>query len=514
MGSVDAIPLHARLPVWLAAVCLRMPGIVAAGLVERSADGAPRAVACWPEDAQLPVPNDLVAHVFANGGSAWTSDDQGHCIVAHAYEVSERPRGVLVLRVRAGAGDHRRVCDLSAKIASRTWDATMLTPADVSLALAQGMAPPASPVEPVLDPKRAADVVRTVERVRLLDAVPPAPDVPLTPVKNQDTASAAASSMDTNADWAEVVALAAAPLAHADLDAAAFALAQALADRFACDRVSIGMLDGDAVRVLASAPALDFVAARALTQSIASALDECVAQGGVLLHPQNLDAPPRVIAAHAAHARAAGARCVLGVALPGAAMANEEEHVGALCLERLEGEPFRADEIERLQRVAHVLGPMLALHRAARPSRFKRFRSVVAARLAARGVPVGRSLGIVAGVLAAGVFALAFVPTEYRVGAPARVEGVVQRALAAPTDGFLKAVHVRPGDRVKADTPLAELARDDLLLSERKWSGDLAQAQAAYGAALAARDRAQIVIQLAKVEEASAQLALVQAQLA
>ena len=47
---------------------------------------------------------------------------------------------------------------------------------------------------------------------------------------------------------------------------------------------------------------------------------------------------------------------------------------------------------------------------------------------------------------------------ERVAAASARLEGAVQRVLSASEDGFLREVHVRPGDLVKAGQVLAELS--------------------------------------------------------
>jgi multidrug efflux pump subunit AcrA (membrane-fusion protein) len=118
-----------------------------------------------------------------------------------------------------------------------------------------------------------------------------------------------------------------------------------------------------------------------------------------------------------------------------------------------------------------------------------------------------------AGLAAVLLLALLLVPVQYRVGAQARVEGAVQRALVAPADGFLRQIHARPGDRVKADQVLAELAEEDLRLEHRKWESELTQHENAASAALARSDRAQYVINQSKADEARAQLDLVEGQL-
>jgi multidrug resistance efflux pump len=83
----------------------------------------------------------------------------------------------------------------------------------------------------------------------------------------------------------------------------------------------------------------------------------------------------------------------------------------------------------------------------------------------------------------------------------------------APSDGFLRQVYARPGDQVKADQVLAELAEDDLRLERRRWESELTQHENAASAALARTERAQFVINQAKADEARAQLELVDTQL-
>jgi len=125
--------------------------------------------------------------------------------------------------------------------------------------------------------------------------------------------------------------------------------------------------------------------------------------------------------------------------------------------------------------------------------------------------PSRRSLAVGAGV-AALLVALA-VPVPWRVSAPARLEGSVQRAVVAATDGFLQQANVRPGDRVKAGQVLAELASQDLLLERRRRESELRQHESAYRAAQAHADRAQMVTLQAKAAETQAMLSLVEAQL-
>jgi RND family efflux transporter MFP subunit len=89
----------------------------------------------------------------------------------------------------------------------------------------------------------------------------------------------------------------------------------------------------------------------------------------------------------------------------------------------------------------------------------------------------------------------------------------VQRVLAAPADGFVQQVHVRPGDSVRAGQPLLELADQDLLLERQRWQSQLAQHLDGLAAAQARADRAQLVQLQSKADEAQAQLDLVDERL-
>ena len=188
------------------------------------------------------------------------------------------------------------------------------------------------------------------------------------------------------------------------------------------------------------------------------------------------------------------------------------EIYGAITLER-SGAAFTEAEVSFCEHVASFLGPVLRLKRS-----YEQAWSVRCARAlrAARPYIVGRGhwaakLALWGSILA--VAASLTLPAPYRLSAPARLEGSIQRALVAPSDGFLRRAHVRPGDLVKADQLLAEFADQDLLLERRKWKSAVAQHENGYGAALARADRSQLMILRSKADEARAQLGLVEQQL-
>ena len=119
--------------------------------------------------------------------------------------------------------------------------------------------------------------------------------------------------------------------------------------------------------------------------------------------------------------------------------------------------------------------------------------------------------GLVA--LAMVVLVLAVLPMTVTIGAPARVEGAIERVIAAPVDGFIKSAAVRPGDSVVAGQIVAELIDRDLQLERSRYQAESTQHANALAAAMARSDRAEMMIHQARLAEARAQAGLIDQQL-
>jgi RND family efflux transporter MFP subunit len=109
---------------------------------------------------------------------------------------------------------------------------------------------------------------------------------------------------------------------------------------------------------------------------------------------------------------------------------------------------------------------------------------------------------------------LPFAQATYRIGTRATLEGVVVRTLAAPFDGYVEQARFRAGDAVKAGTEIATLDRRDLRLELIRTQGQVDQYREQYNDASARRDRAQMAIAQAQMEQAAAQAQLTQDNLA
>jgi multidrug resistance efflux pump len=289
-----------------------------------------------------------------------------------------------------------------------------------------------------------------------------------------------------------------AALSREGLDEAAGGLCAELCELLQCSRASLGMLHEGRLELAASSHPAELLdsqpAAAALRDAMHEALDQCRA----VAWPQAGDADWIVLAQR--QLAGAGAAC----SVP---LVHANELVGALTLERA-GRPFTAAELVLLDDISRLAGPLLELKRRLAMPWWRRSAQAVRARLAAPSRKM-----TAAGVAVLVLIALLAFPVPWRVSAPARLEGSVQRAVVAATDGFLQQANVRPGDRVTSGQVLAEMASQDLELERRRRESELRQHESAYRTAQARADRAQMVTLQSKAAESQAMLSLVEAQL-
>ena len=296
--------------------------------------------------------------------------------------------------------------------------------------------------------------------------------------------------------------------AHESFVEAATAFATELALMFSCERVSVGLSGRRHVKVEALSHATEFRANQGLLRDIGAAMEEAIWQGATLVYPLPEGAQPRVDRAHADLAQRHGSAWIATVPLVKAG-----RPCGAITLERGRSEAMGRADLALCENIAALLGPLLEVKRTVdRPWPAKLAGALGEALTPLLG-PGHVALKVGVGVALAVLVAAAFLPADYRVSAPARLEGEVQRVLAAPADGYLKHAHVRPGDRVKAGQLVAELADEDLKLEERKAESEVSQLENSLGTALVKQDRSEVAIMGAKLDQARSQLELIQGRL-
>lgn len=295
-------------------------------------------------------------------------------------------------------------------------------------------------------------------------------------------------------------------LSHARLREAATALASEIASARGCSRVSVGfVVNGFTALVAVSHGGNEGLGGRAFA-SLAAAMDEAVAQGASVRWPA--DGAPAIRLAHSRLATGSvGGAATVPIVYIG-------EAVGAVTCEWSACPPGFPLLVQELENLVSLAGPVLYLMHQREAPLGRRLADVLRRSGRRLRSPDGARTRIALALASLAVLALLALPVAHRVGGRAQIEGEQQRALVAPVDGFLKAAHARPGDRVKAGQLLVEMADQDLALQRRKWASDLGQQENAYASAVARADRAAMVIALARADEARAHLELVEAELA
>jgi multidrug resistance efflux pump len=93
------------------------------------------------------------------------------------------------------------------------------------------------------------------------------------------------------------------------------------------------------------------------------------------------------------------------------------------------------------------------------------------------------------------------------------LEGVVQRSISAPFNGYVMEAPARPGDVVRQGSMLCRLDDRELKLERLKWATQREQFLKQHSEATANHDRAQALINEAKIDQAEAQVSLLDEQL-
>jgi biotin carboxyl carrier protein len=286
-------------------------------------------------------------------------------------------------------------------------------------------------------------------------------------------------------------------------DAAAVAVVNELAGALHCERVSLAFEQQGRTVVAAISHTAQFDARTDLARAIADAMDEVLDLNvPVQFPPSAADAIESPAHAHLARLSGpAGAVCSVPLVQRGRA-------VGAISFER--AEPFDADSAELARTLGLMLGPVLSLQREQQRPLWRRALERGHEGLSLLWTPGHPGAKLVAASLVIVLALLTLLPVPYRVASRTVVEGAVQRALTAPFDGYVAESPVRAGDTVRKGQLLARLDDRNLRLDQARYTAERAQADRKFRQAAAQQDRASMMVYQAQVEQAQAQLDLVE----
>ncbi|MEW6156912.1 MAG: HlyD family efflux transporter periplasmic adaptor subunit [Verrucomicrobiota bacterium] len=247
--------------------------------------------------------------------------------------------------------------------------------------------------------------------------------------------------------------------------AATQTLCNGLAERLAADRVSVGWVDNNAVRLRAISHKDRFEKAEPIVTALETVMDEALDQNDEVLWPAP-DGATVVAREHENFAKQNGVGQIISFPLR-----VEDKVVGILTCER-QSKPFTPLELQQVRllcdQVARRLGDLK------RQDRWfgARWASGLRERAPQWLGPerMWTKVLTVAGILVAVLLLLPIVP--YRVEGNFILRSEEVSFLTAPQDGFIQTVNVRPGDVVDAGAPLVKLNTDDLELAEAEAVAD------------------------------------------
>lgn len=322
----------------------------------------------------------------------------------------------------------------------------------------------------------------------------------------QHEGSATASRLVT------VVNIVASGLEHERFTASASAVVNELAVVLACERVSLGLRDRARVKLETLSNSARFSKNAKLVTGLEAAMDEAIDQDTTIAwsdtSTEAATDEAHVVRAHASLAEhGTTSACTVPLAHGGRA-------VGAITLERTEGEPFDSQTLELCEALTSILSPIFELKRKQDRPFFSRVADGIAngmGRLFGRG-----HLGLKAAAIGLSAVALflGLVNADYRVTADARLESEVRRVVVAPRDGFIESASVRAGDRVTEGQTLGQLDKRDLELERTERVNQREQLIKEHREVLARRDRSRMRIVKAQIAQATAQAQLVEEQIA
>lgn len=298
-------------------------------------------------------------------------------------------------------------------------------------------------------------------------------------------------------------------MAEEHLDSAALALATELASALDCDRVSIGFLEQERIKLKAVSHSASFGKKMDLARIIAEVMEEAILMRREISLP--LPADQETVLLTRSHEKLAGLYGRAAVlTLP---FYGHDRYLGAITLERPLEHPFAGEDLEFCRGVAALAFPALEEKRLNDRSLFAHLGDTGRTMLKGLLGP-GHYGWKLAGVLLAalGIF-LTFATGQYRLSTNTILEGQVRRVVSAPFNGYIAGAAFRAGDRVEKGALLCTLDDRDLRQERLNWLSKGNQYQRQYQDAEAKHNRVEVKILEAQLNQAAAELALVEEKL-
>jgi multidrug resistance efflux pump len=275
-----------------------------------------------------------------------------------------------------------------------------------------------------------------------------------------------------------------------------------------CDRVSLGLVRGRRIILEAISHSAEVGDKMNLTGAIVQAMDEALLQRRELVYPVPGETEILINRNHEHLSRLQNQAVVASFPL-----FLQDRYYAVLTCERPADHPFSSHDLDLVRAVAALTSSALVAKEHNDRPLWRILKDAAATQITRLTGPgyTGRKLALLLAGLAILFFSLA--TGDYRLAADTTLEGSVRRAVVAPFDGYIDQAPARAGDLVAKDALLCTLDDRDLRLERLARFSQKSQLQRQHQSAVAKYDRAQAIIIEAQLDQATAELELIEARL-
>jgi multidrug resistance efflux pump len=281
------------------------------------------------------------------------------------------------------------------------------------------------------------------------------------------------------------------------LQGAVTAVATTIAKQLACQRLTVGVLEGGHFTLVGASYSSTLDRNSSLLASIKQAMMVAVDQAApVFASVEDSDIPAELEAL----LQQSQARSVTALLL----LDSRQQVFGVILIESADSHALPESALKPLSDTAKVLGPLLHLKWLQQQPLGKKL-WLALNQFKQQGLSRGKLIAAACCLL---LLALFVMPGEYRVTAKAQLEGRVQQSVVAPFDAYVEQSLSRAGATVIKGDLLARLDDDSLQLERQRWINERDKFRKQYRKEFAALNHSETRILKAQMAQAEARLQL------
>ncbi|MBN2328531.1 MAG: HlyD family efflux transporter periplasmic adaptor subunit [Candidatus Omnitrophica bacterium] len=304
--------------------------------------------------------------------------------------------------------------------------------------------------------------------------------------------------------------VAAASLQEPHFQQAAMLFATEMAARLGCDRVSVGFLHRRQIKIAALSHSAQFGQKMNLLRCISAAMEESIDQGKTLVYPDPSERSGVILREHEQLARQFDSAAICTIPF----LDRSGSGYGAATLERSAAPLFDDSTVLFCETAARLAAPALEEKRKNDRSIFSKIKDACVVQLE-KMFGAGHLVRKLAAIfLFALIVFFTFAQGDYRVTADAVIEGLIQRSITAPYNGYIDEANARAGDVVQQDQVLCTLDERDMRLEYLRSISQKEQYLRQYREAMAVGKSAQGKVIQEQINQADAQIELLEKQMA